>query len=352
MRQFQFIFKVTFLLLGAAVSVDVFSQECAELRAPQRFFVKGSQAETASTPGNRGIVPTGFVALPGGTSTVHGIDVSKWQASADFVRAAECGAKFAYVRMSAGSNADAELEYRSHWANARSVHLYVGPYHNLTLIDTHEPYARLSAARKSQLRQANDTAARAQARLFIQRLNEALRLDPKTVPSETDYFGQPYLPIALDVSVRPQNRQSAEDRRQFGGVYAAAICAWIDELHRNNVFAGQTVVMFTLPYVYKDYNLATSDCGIDQLPVWLSYRPIDGDAPERESDPQTLAAISNLCHGTSGNRCLIQQYTSWGGFALYNKNEGLDLNRFIGTESDLRATLQQAIRQGAENENH
>lgn len=338
-------FRCVFLLLILAVGMDVVAQPCAVVAAPQPFPVKGEMAETATTPGNRGIVPDGFVSLPGGVSTIHGIDVSKWQPSADFVQAIQCGARFAYIRMSAGQSADAELEYRSHWANARSVNLLVGPYHNLTLIDSPTPFTTLTDAKKARTIKANETAARAQARLFIARLRETLQLDPDPSPQAADHhLGQPYLPIALDVSARPQNKGTAQDRAAFGRAYAAAICAWIDEVHQNNTFAGQTILLFTLPYVYKDYALARSDCGIDRLPVWLSYRPLDGDAPEQESNAQTRAAIAGLCGtGTPGNRCLLQQYTSWGGFALYNKTEGLDLDRFIGTETELHALLQQAV---------
>lgn len=334
--------------LSLAAGSSAYGQACPLITAPQKFPIKGSQAETMATPGNRGIVPSGFVGLPDGVAVMHGIDVSKWQASADFVRAVACGAKFAYIRMSAGSLADAELEYRSHWANARSVGLLVGPYHNLTLVEEQGAYARLPAARQSQLLELNVASARAQARLFAARLNETLLLDPQpAAQAATAYLGQPYLPIALDVSARPQNKQSPVDRSAFGIIYAAAVCAWIDEIHRNKQFTGQTILLFTLPYVYKDYGLAASDCGIGQLPVWLSYRPLDGDAPEREGNPQTLLAIAELCrNGPAGNRCVIQQYTSWGGFALYQKDEGLDLDRFIGTESALHATLQRALRQG------
>jgi GH25 family lysozyme M1 (1,4-beta-N-acetylmuramidase) len=80
-------------------------------------------------------MPKGFVALSDGTPVVHGIDVSKWQGSVDFIKIASCGGRFAYIRLSAGQNPDNELEYRALWNNARYANLHVGPYHNLTFIN-------------------------------------------------------------------------------------------------------------------------------------------------------------------------------------------------------------------------
>lgn len=342
------IFQIVCGLLYAGSSFSAQAADCPEIIAPQKFDIKSKSAETRKTPGNRGIITTGFVRLPQ-VPTVHGIDVSKWQSSADFVRAAECGARFAYVRLSAGQNPDNELEYRSHWSNAKSVGLMTGPYHNLTLIENGKHYASLSGTRQRDLIEKNAESARAQARLFVQRLTEVLRLDPKvdTDPaggSRGSSLGQPYLPIVLDVSFRPQMEGSANDRLAYGQVYSAAICAWIDEVRRSRMLHNQPVWLFTLPFVYKDYNLRAASCDVDRLPVWLSYRPDDGDAPETVPDSDTRNAIQALCESpVTKNRCVLQQYTSWGGFALYNPDEPLDLNRFMGTEEELRNNLQRAI---------
>jgi GH25 family lysozyme M1 (1,4-beta-N-acetylmuramidase) len=133
--------------------------DCPMVQAPAPFSAKGEPADDAPNPGNRGIVPAGFVALANGIAIVHGIDVSKWQPSANFIRVVACGGKFAYVRLSAGRNPDNELEYRSHWANARSVGLLVGPYHNLTLLDPNRGFASLSEPEQQIVMQQNIAAA-------------------------------------------------------------------------------------------------------------------------------------------------------------------------------------------------
>ncbi len=322
-----------------------FAADCPQVYAPQTFAIKGDTVKPTATPQNRGIVANGFVGLASGVSVVHGIDVSKWQPSADFVRAKQCGAKFAYVRLSAGTRADNELEYRSHWSNARSVKLMVGPYHNLTLIDSEQPYASLPAPQQQALIDKNVAAARVQARLLMNRLHEVLSLDPLDGGASNHHFGQPYLPIALDVSARPQLSAGIADRIQFGRAYGAAVCAWLDEIKQDRRLKDQQLLMFTLPSVYKDYRLNDAPCDLQSVPVWLSYRPLDGDMPEKEKDEHARAAIAALCGAASGpGRCRFQQYTSWGGFALYDKNDELDLDRFIGTESELRNLLQRAIR--------
>src|SRR5690349_15150680 len=98
------------LLLLLLFSSTGFAQSspCPIIQAPAQFEQKGADAESTTVPGNRGIMPGGFVSVAD-QPVVHGIDVSKWQASADFVRVKECGATFAYVRLSAGQNPDNEL---------------------------------------------------------------------------------------------------------------------------------------------------------------------------------------------------------------------------------------------------
>jgi hypothetical protein len=113
----------------------------ASAQIPFRDSVKQS-----ALPGNVGIVPGGFVAPEGVGPVVHGIDVSKWQDTVNFMRAYECGARFAYIRLSTGTDPDKELAYRDFWANARSYGLLVGGYHNLAVADSRSNYLSMSAA--------------------------------------------------------------------------------------------------------------------------------------------------------------------------------------------------------------
>jgi len=319
--------------------------DCQVVRAPGKFESKGESAETAATPGNRGIVPPGFVALADGTSVVHGIDVSKWQSSADFIRVVECGGRFAYVRLSAGRNPDNELEYRSHWANARSVRLLVGPYHNLTLVDPSPIFASLANRDQQRVVEQNVASAREQASLLMQRLREVLLLDPLPPDGSTGMLGLAYLPIVLDASARPQMNGSAADRKVFGMAYRAAICTWMTAIRSTWTFNNQPIMLFTLPTVYAEYDLNALPCMTSDAPIWISHRDDDGRRALDDPRPEMRSAITALCKPNgSTDRCLFEQYTSWGGFALFQKDEGLDLNRFFGTEEQLRALLQHANR--------
>ena len=335
------IIAVALIWINPALSAD-----CLQVSAPANFETKGTPAENTSTPGNRGIIPNGFVALKDGTPLVHGIDVSKWQPSANFVEVVNCGGRFAYVRLSAGTNPDNELEYRAHWSNARSVGLLVGPYHNLTLIDPKLGYASLREEEQLILKNRNIAAARKQAKVFLTKLREVLSYDVKSASDDSVFFGLPYLPIALDVSVRPQMNGSISDKQAIGRVYRSAICAWIDEIKKDQMFSEQKILIFTLPSIFKDYDLMSASCDLKTIPIWLSYRPLDGDKPENEPNVEKRKMISNLCEPEgSDNRCIIHQYTSWGGFALFQKDEALDLNRFIGDEFALRKLLQHAYKE-------
>jgi Glycosyl hydrolases family 25 len=314
---------------------------CPIVNSPATFEQKGVSAEGTATPGNRGIVPQGFVALGPNRPVQHGIDVSKYQASADFVRVRDCGGAFAYVRISAGTKLDNELEYRSHWANSRSVGLLVGPYHNLVVRAPDIGFSKLSKDERHKFEQQNAEIARLQAQNFLRQFREVLSLDPAR--EELSLLGQPFLPIGLDVTARPMSQNSPIDQELFSKAYGIAVCAWFAEVSKDRSFATAPKILFTLPKLYEDFRLAQAPCDLSNLKFWISHRPLDGSSFTSTPDPELRALNDELCKGPGGtNRCIFEQYTSWGGFALYQPDEGLDLNRFLGTRQELEALLFQA----------
>jgi hypothetical protein len=327
----------TLCALGAAGD-HALAAECAPEKAPAKFLFHETKASNSAHLADRGIVPTGFVSLA--EPTVDGIDASKYQGSVDFERIKTCGAQFAYIRLSAGSNAENELEYRALWANSRSVGLLTGPYHNLDLQEAQGPFSKLAAELQDRAGDEGISHAKDQAELFKSRLNELLRLDPKTAGAPGG-LGNPYLPIALDLSSRPQSSYSSADRKAYGAVYRAAACAWIDAIKADARFADQPVIIFTTPEIYQDFDLKLSSCGLDTAKVWISYHSSDGDRPHRTAG----GALAELCGGPeAADRCILQQYTSFGGFAVFRRDAGLDMNRFFGTIEDLRRLLVTAKR--------
>jgi hypothetical protein len=293
---------------------------------------------------DEGIVPSAFVFPSGGTAVVHGVDASKYQEDTNFDGVRGCGGVFAYIRISAGATADNEIAYRGLWANAKSAGLLTGPYHYLTLVDTNAPISRLSSGEVESLLARNAEHARAQASLFGMRLIELLGYDPISLQTLGTY-GAPYLPAVLALTARPQAKHSANDQAQFGRIYGAAVCEWIKEFQSNPHFHGQPVVLFTKPSIYRDFQLDAAPCDLTQLQVWISYYGRSGDSAQTEPEASYRAAIDQLCRGgLKQNRCIFEQYTSFGGFAIYRSGGGLDLDRYYGSVDSLKTLLQRAIK--------
>ena len=172
---------------------------CAMGLQPGNYPIKGS-VSTSGVMGNFGIAPSGFVNMPG-QSSLHGIDVSKWQDATDFVQLKQCGGSFVFIRVSVGENPDNELEYKTHWANARNLDLAVGPYHYLSLNIQKPPALPGNAAIEAAI-DDNVQRARHQARIFLNRFGYLLQKDP-LVDVGTGKLGKPHLPAVLDLSERP-----------------------------------------------------------------------------------------------------------------------------------------------------
>ena len=153
------------------------TQNCQIELAPKSFVTKSGRKNSKGLPVNHGIIPKGFVAYQDKSPVVHGVDVSKWQSHADFKRIQACGGRFAYVRLSAGTFPDNELEYRVHWANARGVGLLPGPYHFLT-VPALNAEASDDKSANDKLMAESLASATQQAELFMARLHEVLSLEP------------------------------------------------------------------------------------------------------------------------------------------------------------------------------
>lgn len=344
------------LIGNGFVPPSSFAAGCISQTAPGKFPFRGDPTLKTALPMNIGIVPDGFVALRD-AATVPGIDVSKWQDATDFVDLQRCANEgghratqrgphpippFVYIRMTAGEDPDRELQYATHWANARHENLFVGPYHYLDIIDAKTAARGLASEQFNELLRANLVSAEKQATTFIDRFARLLTLDPSSDVAEGD-LGKTYLPIALDLSGKPQSKYSTDDTKKIGIILGAAACRWIERIRSDPTFADQPVIVFTTGYIFRDYGLASAPCDLRAGNVWISQHTANGDRPDLDPDPAAREVAKQLCIDQTGkNVCVIQQYTSYGGFALFRRDSGLDLDRFFGTDADLQAMLQHA----------
>ncbi|WP_250454451.1 glycoside hydrolase family 25 protein [Caballeronia sp. ATUFL_M2_KS44] len=330
------------------------AQPCTHDTAPGTFPYHASWNPQTSRPTNAGIITQGFVDVRD-EPVVHGIDVSKWQDQADFTHLRECLGKtedassqggmhepFVYVRISAGEDPDNETFARTHWYNARNQNLFVGPYHAFVFRDASSAYSALPAAQQGALLAANLASARAQASVFVQHFGQLLGADPSLDVTDSNY-GKPYLPIVLTLMERPQSRFDVEDRRAIGKVYGQAACEWIKTVDAHKSFAHQRVMVFTSASLFHDYGLADAPCDLGKDGVWMSAHTLDGSRFGDLSDPRVRERAASLCRTfDKDSRCVFQQYTSYGGFALFETSKPLDLDRFYGSVADLSNLLQHA----------
>jgi GH25 family lysozyme M1 (1,4-beta-N-acetylmuramidase) len=332
--------RVTAAVATAFLCASVATSLTQEINCPQQVASNKLEFRADKKGTNVGVVPSGFVNPSDGTKVVHGIDVSKYQDDANLAAIRKCGGAFVYVRLSAGTKLDNELAYRAIWANAKSFGLLTGPYHHLTLADSKLPFSQLSPPDADAIISKNVQQASLQADNFKKRLVELLEYDPID-RREGLRLGGSYLPAALDISEVPQSRFTLKDQSLFGRAYGAAVCGWIKAFREDPKFKDQPVILFTKAFIYRDFDLLNAPCDLKSFRVWLWYHGTTGDGARTERNPIYRQAISDLCvDANRNNRCLFEQYTSYGGFAIFNKKAGLDLDRFSGSVESLHALLQ------------
>ena len=289
---------------------------------------------TDARNGNTGVQPTQFIVPPGKFEVVHGVDMSEFQDAVDFETLKRCGGRFAYVRLSAGNLPENETRYRDLWKNARSVGLLIGGYHNLFLNNPTRPYSQLTSQEKIQIDDGNIDQAKKEADLFMTRLDELLSLDA-TSDKSTNQLGHPFLPAVLDLTWQPQARFGSVNIKAFAPGYRRAICAWIESFRSDARFRGEQVILFTKPQIYQDYEFDQLTCRASSDKWWVSvHSKTGGNAFDASASEQS--EVLAMCMSKDGpGRCLFDQYSSFGGFALFDHTSAIDLDRFYGSESDL-----------------
>jgi hypothetical protein len=216
-----------------------------------------------------------------------------------------------------------------------------GPYHHLTLVGVTNPLHQLGKADVAALVDKNKDHGVEQASLFKKRLIEVLSYDPISAQAPGT-FGAAYLPAVLDITETPQAKFSQADRDVAAPIYGAAVCGFIAAFQSDARFKDQPVILFTKPFIFRDYQLAKAPCDLGKLKVWVSYHGQTGDRPLTDSDPVRRKAAEELCVPDGENRCVFEQYTSYGGFAVFATGAGLDLDRYIGTLDGMQSLLQRA----------
>jgi hypothetical protein len=337
----------------AAASLAALSFLCALASAPAIACTHVPPAPHGFPPAERGggINAPGFVSLADRTPVIHGIDVSVVENDTNFARAYECGARFAYVRLSEGAR-DTEPLYRTNWGAARASGLVPGPFHRLTFAGlapdglANLNGQELQAAIDEVLPRA-EASGREQVAVFLERLREVRSYDPGR-RDDPQNPKPPYLQPALAVNGDPVRNGSPEVRRAFGRAYTHLICTWIRGLREGLQQPDAPVSLIIDPQVYSDYGFQASGCGLEQLPVVVVHRPADGNHFDATSDAAQAALIRSICGyapnrnrraNRAASRCRFDNYASRGAFAAFAARRSPNLDRFFGTQEEFNALL-------------
>ena len=332
-----FLTIIVFLIKLLSAEAWAADGSCTKVMAPSTFALLRRENVATEYPVDSGISPSGFVDLSDGTPVIHGIDVSKYQDDVSLIPVQSCGGRFAYVRVSSGSFEKNELQGRTLFANARAANLIPGPYHHLMVLQDDE--AKLLSFSPAQIGHWIDKnqnryleSAQRQAELFARKTSEVFKLDTGSSRGR--------MPFAIDLSERPLVKGTPEQKQAIGKLYTAMVCKFIQALKSSATWPNgdrpqdDRIVLFTDPVEFENYNFSSAPCNASDVKIWVKYRPTDGDTFAKTVSPLLLSKVCGPMPDHS--RCLLEQYTSFGGFALFKPGAPLDLDRFLGTEQEFK----------------
>jgi hypothetical protein len=135
----------------------------------------------------------------------------------------------------------------------------------------------------------------------------------------------------LGLSARPSG-QLAGDKR-FADLYRSAVCKWIEDVTGVREFSIHKAILFLSTSTYRDMASGNLPCISSVAGLWIEERTKDGGIPDY------VITLKDGSPCTNKVPCLFQQYTSHGKFAVFGKDRSIDLDRFFGSEDDLRKLL-------------
>jgi hypothetical protein len=269
--------------------------------------------------------------------TVHGIEVSKFRETVDLRRAYECGARFVYIRLSAGQPWTEDL-WRILWDRASALNMatlstlgigarpmLVGGYHTLSFGGS-VPIGRMLKASPSLIQ----ALVSEQAEEFVKRYSDGVRSFQAGERS-------PQLPFALRLDL---NRVAARQTPSLRQTYKDSICQWIAQVsHRTGIGLSGFMLAVT-PGEYQDYELDDLTCDPSRrVKIWLIYFSNYGDTPSA-ARPELANRIARMCEGVGHtDRCVLHEYTENGRLSFEGHPNGVGLLRFIGTQVEFTERL-------------
>ena len=326
------------------------AQGCPRYQAPGKF------PNTPQVWGktDTGVITDGFIDLQRSDSASkfdihHGIDVSSNNQSIVYKKVSDCGGAFSFVRL--------DDSYQIHQEGLRAHKILPIPYTFWPIPKSLRRRAAFSDAGEGSsdlnllLTRFDSVGSEAADRLIgtLTRLPGGLQ--------KTQFGGLSAKLVAVDIEEKLIDEKGSNEAQRiaYGRSYARAVCTW---LKRMNAYDRELVVIvYTTPSVYGDYlqyALKEDNACIGGLPIWLAHTTSDaGDSIYSSlrgvSSTGTDKAAQRLCLVSSGNRCIIHQYSHR---AIFANPAGLsrqpppsvDINRWFPAVVASTEVSQQFIR--------
>lgn len=152
-----------------------------------------------------------------------------------------------------------------------------------------------------------------------------------------------------------RERMASRERRDYGRLYAAAVCEWTRVVRSR--YRDAIPVLYMFPSIYSDYlRSAYSDASncLARLPVWIARTSRNGWEAVQNIDAANCSKyrekpkrrkctvdemVKHLCETAAGNRCIFHQYTHRGtAIAIGKRNRKgipphIDMDRFYEATS-------------------
>lgn len=330
---FKHFAAAVFLALSMAIPASGATLECPRYQAPGKFNnhpVKWGKTDT-------GVIVNGFVDLISSNGklydVLHGADLSSHN-TVQHNRLKECGATFSFVRL--------DKSYMSHKEALEAAGMTPLPYIYFPIPKSMRySYAYDDAATDSPgltkiLTAFEQVASQSAERTLAELSQHDAALNITNLGGLTGKI----LAVDIEEKLLDEKLSASKHRVAYGRGYARALCEWTGAIKRHH--PDTVIILYTMPAVYGDYlryALPEDNACLSGLPVWLAHTTSDAGDSVYSSTRKAASRFSDesaqrLCLISSGNRCIVHQYSHRATFAAQGKPirgqlPRIDINRWF-----------------------
>jgi hypothetical protein len=258
-----------------------------------------------------GPIVDGYIGLKDHPEVLYGIDLSKHNAIKDYGVYSRCGGKFAFLRL--------DPAFRNHRQRLAGYSFTVIPYVYFPISATLRLgylYSDFKSVQKERVAEKYALFEKIGKDAALH-LPDVLQQQGLTEIPKISFAGLEGRILAVDVEEKLEDEKTSSKNalRYYGLFYARAICSWIDTVRAR--FPDVQIIIYSTPTVFGDYlhdlGQQDDDC-LRGLPLWMARTTVLGeDLTGKAGSLDHIDKYSQkACFQTSGNRCIIHQYSHRG----------------------------------------